>query len=172
MSKKKPKSSKPKILRACKAPGYDPIHHVLGTRAAAKVAGVSEREIRRRQGLGEIRMAKIAGGKNLYFRVDLMQSGSDDMRAVRDKDTIAGAGIKETKQALLVLELAEKEGKFVVRDEVERRNVEKIIAVKRAMLGMGRKLAPRLINRGRQAEIKKMIDEEVKAIINGFAGPL
>jgi len=47
--------------------------------------------------------------------------------------------------------------------------VRKVIVMKRALLGMGRKLAPRLINRDQRA-IKAVIDDEVKAIIAGFAG--
>ena len=56
-----------------------------------------------------------------------------------------------------------------IRDEYEKQNVRKVIVMKRGLLGMGRKLAPRVVNRD-QRQIRAVIDDEVKAIIAGFAG--
>jgi hypothetical protein len=47
--------------------------------------------------------------------------------------------------------------------------VLKIVMVRRALVGLGRKLAPQLKGKEERA-IRKLIDDEVRQIIAGFAG--
>ena len=74
-----------------------------------------------------------------------------------------------TEDKLRKIKLELKEGPLERRDEVEKQTVRKIIALKRGLIGMVRKIAARVPPRYRR-EVALIATEEVTSLINNFAG--
>jgi len=77
--------------------------------------------------------------------------------------------IRKYKAALLRIELKRAEGEVVLRDDVERGRIERIMAVKRSFLAMPTRLAP-LLAMKEPREIETALYEAVGEIIDEFAG--
>ena len=134
--------------------------HILSTQVAAP------RTVRRWVEAG---MPRTEDGKYIRQMLDIYKANEGSKASEhKDKKLIAEVDVKQTKAELMQMELAEKKGELISRDEVQKGIVRKIIAVKRALLGLGRNLAPRLAMKN-EREIKKKIDKEVREIIAAFA---
>ncbi len=134
---------------------------------AAEYAGVKTRTIRRWLAAG---MPKTQEGhyiKNMldFYKRNEGQEVSED----RKREASAQADYKTTKAKLLGMELELKQGHLVPRDRIEKENVRKIIAVKRGLLGLVRKIAARVPPRYRR-QVELTAAEEVRNLINDFAG--
>jgi len=134
---------------------------------AAKYAGVSTRTIRRWTNAG---MSRTEAGCYIKSMLDFYRA-HEGSAPTKDKERqqTADADAKEVKAKLLAMELELKQGQLVHRDEMERENIRKIITVKRALLGQGRKLASRLARLKDPRKIQALIDAENRTIIEGFA---
>jgi len=142
--------------------------HVIDTqKEAARYAGVNPRTVRRWVEAG---MPKTEDGKYIRQMLDIYKANEGSKASEhKDKKIEAEADYKNIKAKLAQLELDEKAGVLISRDESQRGIVRKIIAVKRALLGQGRKLAPILAMKD-ERKIKKIIDKENREIIAAFAG--
>jgi len=74
------------------------------------------------------------------------------------------------KAKLLAMDLKVRTGELIERQEIERQWVQRIQAVKRAFLGLGRKLAPQLARLKDPRKIQARIDAQIREIITTFAG--
>lgn len=142
---------------------------VLATqKEAAEYASVSTRTIRRWKSEN---MPMTADGKYIKPMLDYYkQNEGKGTTEEKKRMAVAGADVKEVKAKLLELELELKQGKLVYRADVDRETIRKILAVKRALLGMGRKIADRVSRLKDPRKIQRVIDTEAKEIITGFAG--
>ena len=136
---------------------------------AAEYAGVRTRTIRRWLAAG---MPRSQEGRYIKTMVDFYKR--NDGREVSDdrkREVSAQADYKTTKAKLLEMELGLKQGRLVPREDIEKETVRKIIAVKRGLLGMVRKIAARVPPRYRR-EVELIATEEVTSLINDFAGDI
>jgi hypothetical protein len=135
---------------------------------AAKYAGVSMRTIRRWVKNG---MPRTSDGhyfkKMLDFYAD--NEGNQPSEAKKKIQT-ADADYKDSKAKLMQIELEERQGELVPLDEIEAGRIQRIMTVKRAFMGMGRTLAPQLAKIKDERRIQKIINDQVRAIIDNFAG--
>lgn len=134
---------------------------------AADFAGVSKRTIRRWSTVG---MLKTAEGYYIKSQLRFFQkhegiAPSQD----RQREQKAQADYKTTKASLLELELKIKEGRLIEAGQIEKQNVRKVQSLKRNLLGLGRKTAPRLAKIKDPRKIAAFIDGEIKEMIKGFA---
>lgn len=139
-------------------------------KAAAKYAYVNVRTIRRWVKAG-MSTGKL-DGKIIYIKEFLdfykLNEGKESSRD-RKREQKAQADYKTIKAQLLELELKIKQGQLIERDQIEKERIVRILTVKRALLGLGRKLAPRLATIKTPRKIQVRIDEEVRSIIEKFA---
>lgn len=154
--------------KALSAP--DEIIHTMAK--AAGYMGVSVRCFRRY--VNERGMPTVTvDGRRCYVKGVLDQwkqnEGQAEDPASRRK-VAADAGFKETRTEIAKIELARLRTEYGSIAEMERANVRKVVAIRRALLGLGRKLAPRVAATKDARRVRKMIDDEIKTIINGFAG--
>jgi len=84
------------------------------------------------------------------------------------KQQKAEANLKTTKAELVGMELAVKKGEYIKKEEYERRDVGRILAVKRGLLALGRKVAVKVPPKYRRA-IEQAVNTEVRHLIAGFA---
>lgn len=135
---------------------------------AAAFVGRNERTIRRWKREG---MPTTAEGFYLksFLNSFAQKEGGDNSEAKR-RAQAAEADYKEIKTRLITLELQLKQGKLISIEEIRRGRVERIVAIKRAFLGLGRKVAPRIARMKDPAKITKLITTEIKNIIEGFIG--
>ncbi|MFA5324335.1 MAG: hypothetical protein WC373_16790 [Smithella sp.] len=78
------------------------------------------------------------------------------------------ARFREMKAKLAELEYQKKLGALIPREDVEKQSVQRIIAVKRAFLGLPRAMAPQLV--GLEArEVEGVLAKRINEIINDFA---
>lgn len=94
--------------------------------------------------------------------------GSEPTEA-KKKGQTADADYKDAKARLMQMELRVKEGELVPLAEIEQGRVRRILAVKRALLRMPRTLAPQLAKIRDERKVQKIINEQVKAIIEAFS---
>ena len=138
--------------------------------AAAAYAGVSRRTIRR--WIHERNMPTvILDGKVYYAKsiLDAFKRNNDNERPLDlSRKETAEAEFRETRTQLAKLELAIRQGKYIARDEMEEQNVRKVVVLRRTLVGLGRKLAPRLVGK-KESAIRQMIDDEIKRAISKFA---
>ena len=80
------------------------------------------------------------------------------------------ADYKDVKRQLAQLDLDQKESRLISTEEVAKGRIARIQAVKRPLLGMGRKLAKQLSAEKNPRKVKAIINKEAREIINGFAG--
>ena len=134
---------------------------------AARYASVNTRTIRRWVKNGMPRTEQgfyIKGMLDFYKKNEGIAPDEDRLRQQK-----AEASLKETKFQLAELELKFKQGEFLKREDYEKQQIAKIIAVKRALLGLGRKIAPRVAKLRNVRGVQKIINEEMKSIIERFA---
>jgi excisionase family DNA binding protein len=142
---------------------------IIGSqREAARYAGVTERTIRR--WASEKGMPQTQDGRYIRSFLDVYKANeghqpTDDLRRI----DAAEADYKEIKAKLAKFELDVKQGKLIsLEDETEER-IKRITAVKRQLLGLPRKLAPRLEGKN-EAERLEMIKTEIEYCIRIFSG--
>jgi len=134
---------------------------------AARYAKVDERTIRRWAKRGMPRPPD--GGYQKWILDFYKQNEGQGPTGDRQRELKAQADLKETKAKLAQIELDIATGKLVAVEQIEQERIRRILVVKRALLGMGRKLAPALAKTKAPQKIKQIIDELVKSIIEGFA---
>jgi len=139
-------------------------------RAAATYASVNARTIRR--WLSEGMLTARLDGKLVYIKSQLdffkRNAGSRPTEA-KTKGLSADAEYKDAKAKLMQMELELKQGALVRREDYERRDITKILAVKRGLLGLDRRVAA-LCPPEMRRKIRAVISKEVRIIIAGFAG--
>jgi len=136
---------------------------------AARYADVSTRTIRAWKSRGmpviDLGGGKVGYNKQMLDKFKRMNEGDELNKQLKTQEI----GFKDVKRQLALIQLKEKQGLLVPVEQVETQQVERILAVKRAMLGMVRKLPPRLKGRSIQ-QMSKVIRDEVYYILNTFAG--
>ena len=138
--------------------------------AAALFVGRNARTIRRWEKEGML--TALRGGHKVYIKSQLQLFAEHEGKQptkTRDRKDAGEANLKETKAELAKIELEEKQGLLINRDEVEKKNVSKILAVKRTLLGQGRKLATQLAAEKNPRKIQALLDRENRMIIEGFS---
>jgi len=142
---------------------------IVKTQAAAgKYASVSARTIRRWVKNG---MPRTTDGCYIKGMLDMFkQHEGSQPTEHRQRTQEAEANVKELKGKLLEIELKIKQGQLIERDKIEGQIVRKVVAVKRALLGLGRKLAPELAKEKNPKKVQRIIDVRTRDIIEGFAG--
>lgn len=142
---------------------------IEGAQEAAKYAGVSPRTIRR--WVQEGMFVGKRAGKKIYIKnmldVFRLQQGKD-LTEDRKREQKADADYKTIKTQLLELELKIKQGQLVAVETLERERITRILAVKRAFLGLGRNLAPQLSRLKDPRKIQARINDAVREIIESF----
>lgn len=137
--------------------------------AAALYVGRNARTIRRWEKEGMFTAVK--NGRKVYVKSQLKLFAENEGKKptkARSRRDEGEASLKETRAELAKLELHEKQGRFILKEESERVNIQKILAVKRALLGQGRKLALQLAAMIDPRKIQELIDRENRQIIEGF----
>lgn len=140
---------------------------VKGQAAAAAYAGVSVRTIRNWKKEG---MPVAEGGGYIKGMLDFYKKneGSRPTEA-KTKGQTADAEYKDAKAQLMQMELLLRQGKLVPIEEIEAGRVNRIITVKRALLGLGRKLAPQLAKVKTEKKIAAIINTEARDMIESFS---
>ncbi len=136
-------------------------------KSAALYAGVAPRTIRRWVEAG---MLKTEGG--CYIKNQLESFKASDGRQTTEtkvrKDE-AEADLKSSRAELVQMELAIKKGEYVKLSDYEKRDIERILVVKRALLGLGRKIAGSVPPKHRR-RVLIAVNKEARHLIKGFAG--
>jgi hypothetical protein len=114
----------------------------------------------------------LCNDKGYYIRASIDKFAKNDGVADGPKfqKLTAEAGYKDVKRKLAQIELDQKEGYLIPIDQVRQGRIDRIMAVKRALLVMGRKLAKQLAAENNPRKVAAVINKEARAIINGFAG--
>ena len=138
-------------------------------RQAAVHASVSARTIRR--WLNEGMLTAQVAGKTVYIKSQLdffkRNEGRQPTEA-KTKSQTADADYKDAKAKLMQMELEIKQGTLIRLEDVQQGRTARVQAVKRALLGLPRKLPPLL--EGKSAKkMQSIIRNEVTQIIAGFA---
>ena len=139
-------------------------------KAAAAYAKVNTRTIRRWVANG-MPTGKL-NGKTIYIAEMLdfyKESEGNQGSPDRKREQKAQADYKTTKATLLELELKIKQGELIELGTIEKERIVRILTVKRALLGLGRELAPRLATIKDPRKIQSRIDEKMRSIIERFA---
>ena len=141
---------------------------LTGQKAAAAYAGVSVRTIRYWKAAG---MPVAEGGGYIKGMLDFYKK-NEGLQPTEEKKAAlsADADYKTTRARLLAMELDLKQGKLLAADEIKAGRVARILTVKRALLGLGRKLAPQLAKITDEKRIAAVINNECRNIIKGFSG--
>lgn len=165
MTKKKTKKKKDTSLTAAQsAKGAAQI--IKTQKEAAAYVGRDTRTIRRWVANG---MPITAEGHYIKTMLDMFKVSEGDQSEDRQRHQKADADLKETKAKLAEMELELRTGEWLGREQVERDSVRKITTVKRALLGLGRKISPQLAALRQPRKIQKIIDDTVREIIENFA---
>ena len=166
-SKLKTKNSKLKRSAKRSATAFADGELVKSQRLAGRYAGVSERTVRRWVKAG---MPRTAAGHYFKAMLDVYKSneGSQPTEA-KKKGQTADAEYKDAKAKLMQMDLDVREGQLVPLGEIEQGRVQRILAVKRALMGQGRKLGPQLANTRDARKCQKIIDDDNRAIIEAFS---
>ena len=143
-------------------------HILTGQKAAAAYAGVSVRTIRYWKAAG---MPVAEGGGYIKGFLDFYKK-NEGLQPTEEKKAAlsADADYKTTRAKLLQMELDVKTGRLIAADEIEAGRVARILTVKRALLGLGRKLAPQLARIRDEKAIAAVINAECRDIIKSFSG--
>ena len=135
---------------------------------AAKYSGVSERTIRRWVKAG---MPRTEAGRYIKAMLDFYKDNEGNQPTeAKAKGQLADVEYKDAKAKLMQMELEVKQGKLVPAADIEAGRVNRILAVKRALLGLGRKLAPQLAKIRDERKVQKIINAEVRDMIEAFSG--
>ena len=142
-------------------------HIVVGQKAAAEYAGVSVRTIRYWKAAG---MPVAEGGGYIKGMLDFYKKNEGLQPTEEKKQALsADADYKTTRARLLQMELDVKQGKLLPADDIAAGRVARILTVKRALLGLGRQLAPQLAKLTDERRIAAVINKEARNIIKGFS---
>jgi hypothetical protein len=137
---------------------------------AAAFVGKSTRTIRRWRAEGKMLMATL-DGKPVFLRNQLKLFASNEgrqptkTRARRDESE---ADIKQTRAVREKMELDKELGQLVNREEFEKKNIRKILAVKRGIFAMVRTIVAAVPQEHRRA-VQKIADKEARFLIEGFS---
>jgi hypothetical protein len=137
-------------------------------RAAAAYLKVSERTISNYLNNDPDEILKNKQGHFIRRSLDLFKRNNGTATGPKHRGLAADADIKETKNELIRMDLAARKGKLVLREEVEKASIAKIIMVKRILLNMSKRLPPLLKGKS-QRKIQEIIRKEVNHTINIFA---
>ena len=154
-------------------PWFDARVHVMGQAEAAAYSGCSVREIRRRKNVEGMQTTDWRR-QTIYFKAELDRFKANEgkgMRAVRDRDVIASAGIKAIKEKRAQLELDIEMALYHRVSECEARQNRKVVDLTRGLDAMRRKVESRVPAKVR-AEVGRVLKEEIKHMRKRFAGPL
>ena len=134
---------------------------------AAKYSGVSERTIRRwvKAGMPRTETGQYIKAMLTFFKEN---EGSQPTKAKARKEE-ASADKTEAQAKLIRMELEVEQGKLIPAADIETGRVNRILAVKRALLGLGRKLAPQLVKIKDERKVQKIINDETRSIIQAFS---
>ena len=148
-----------------------PPPEVFKTRkAAAEYAKVSIRTISNWVKNDDSNILRNDKGHYIRASIDKFIETGGVAEGPKMKKLTAEAGFKDVKRQLAQLDLDQKEGRLISAEEVAKGRITRIQSVKRALLGMGRKLAKQLSAEKNPRKVKAIINKEVREIINGFAG--
>ena len=151
--------------------GIAPDQIIESTKEAARYVHLSPRTIRR--WVQEGMYAGKRDGKRIYIKnvldVYKLHHGKE-LSPDRKREQTAEADYKEIKAKLLAMDLALRQGKQKDVETFEKKNIAQILAIKRAFLGLGRKMAPQLGPIKDPRKIQGRIDEQVREIIKTFTG--
>jgi len=148
---------------------------VASQKEAASALGVSPRTIRNWKHEGRY-PARQDGAYDLEairawrVEVEAGKAEGDTGESWKEQDAKWKARCRELTAALKTMDLRVRRGELIERGAVVRKNVAQIVAMKRVLLGMGRKLAARLEGQPRLV-IQQAIDEEVRRAIGLLRGP-
>lgn len=144
---------------------------IWSQKEAAEYVDRDVRTIRRwlKDGMSQVQADGRIGYHKAVLEFFKASEGKSPLPA-RQRDLEAQADLRETKAKLAKLELAIKEGELIRKDEIEQQRVQRILIVKRALRGFGRKLAPRLAKIKSPRKIQALIDSDIVTIIQIFAG--
>lgn len=171
MAEYEKKSGKSKGGRPKKPDPIAPDQTIEGTKAAAEYAKVSMRTVRR--WVQEGMYASRRGSRRIYIKNVLdvyKQHHGKEFSEDRKREQTADADYKEVKAKLLAMDLKVRTGELVEKAGIEKQWVQRIQAVKRAFLGLGRKLAPQLARIKDPRKIQTRIDAQIREIITTFIG--
>lgn len=165
------KSKKAKGANKSDPAGIAPDQIIESTKLAASYARVSARTIRR--WVQEGMYCGRRGTKRIYIKnvldVYKLHHGKE-LSKDRKREQTAEADYKVVKAKLLEMDLKVRTGELIEREAIERQGVQRIQTVKRAFLGLGRKLAPQLARLKDPRKIQARIDAQIQEIITTFTG--
>ncbi|MGA2324296.1 MAG: hypothetical protein ABSG22_10655 [Sedimentisphaerales bacterium] len=143
---------------------------VVGQKAAAKFIDVDEKTIQRWQKKGL--PWSLRDRTKTYRKSDLKlfkDSEGATINPHKQREQISAADIKQTKAQLLELELKEKQGLLISKEDVEKKNIRQIITVRRKLGGLGRNLAPLLRAAGGDLKLlQSIVNTATKEICDLF----
>lgn len=166
-NKKKAQSGKGTKAQSNKAAIAD--NQIIKTqKEASEYASVNTRTVRR---WAKADMPLTKDGYYIKSMLDFYKK-NEGQQPTEDKNRQqkAEADLKETKAKLAQMELELKTGELIRREDIEKGRIARIQAVKRGLLGLGRKLAKRVAAIKNPRKIEAIITEEVRYLIEGFAG--
>lgn len=134
--------------------------------AAAQYAGVSERTIRR-----WVKSSMMRTERKFYIKSQLDIFRQNEGQAPNEhkvRATKATADVRETQAALLKIELSSKQELFHSIEVCRQRSSVQIQTVKRALMGMGRKMSLQFPKKQRR-KIMAACNREARTICNNFA---
>jgi len=143
---------------------------IIETQAeAAKFIGKSTRTVRRweREGM----LVATQNGRKVYIRSQLKlfseHEGKQPTKARSRRDE-GEADFKEIRAKLAKLELEKELGQLVNREEFEKKNIKKILAIKSGIFLLVRTIVSALPAEHR-LHIKKLAEKEARTLIEGFS---
>lgn len=159
---KKPKKDKP--------PPDKPPEVFKTRKAAAEYAKVSIRTISNWAKNDDSNILRNDKGHYIRASIDKFIETGGAADGPKMQKLAAEAGYRDVKRQLAQIELDQKEGRLISIEAVRQGRIDRIMAVKRALLVLGRKLAKQLAVENNPRKIKAIINKETRSIINGFAG--
>lgn len=136
--------------------------------AAALFVGRNARTIRRWEKEGML--TAIKDGHKVYIRSQLKlfaeHEGKQPTKTKMRKEE-SEASLKQTKAEDAIIDLQKKKELFVSREEVEKKNIRKILAVKSGIFSMIRNIVAAVPAEHRRA-VQKIAEKEARSLIEGF----
>jgi len=140
---------------------------ILRTRQnAAKYAGVCVRTIGR-----WVKGGMMRTDRDYYIKSQLDIFKQNEGQAPNEhkvRVTKASADVKEVQAELLKMDLVNRQKKYHSVEECLQRDIARILAVKRALMGMGRKMAQQFPKKQRR-KIQAVCNQEARNICDNFA---
>lgn len=137
--------------------------------AAALLLGKSTRTVRRYEKEGM--PTAVKNGKKVYIRSMLLlfaaNEGKKPTQTKLKKDE-GSADLTQTKAEIAKMDLEIKRGEWIKKADYDRRDIERVQAVKKSLLALPRKVVP-LLRDQTPARMQEILKKEVVFIINMFA---